>query len=277
MMKKIIITWDLDGFIGALNATIPYNYHFEYHEKELESVRKSLRLLRENNIKTTYAITGFSAEEGQYPYTFPTLISEITQHGHEVASHSWRHEWIPLHTKTQIQKSLKRSKIALEKIVGRENSVLGFVPPHNRPATWIRKGAYSFGDRGLFPLFHLGDLSNLITLLKTESYKWIRIIRNPILSKFRRKKRIRQQKVYNHRGILVLENHYAGFDQNIIDYIEQTNQEYFTVSAHPVMLSYTDDRAASWSNLERFIRHFSNRDDIEFVTPSEILPRFGIE
>jgi hypothetical protein len=133
------------------------------------------------------------------------------------------------------------------------------------------------GDRGLYPLFSLGDLSNLFSLLKAENYKWVRIIHNPILSKLKKKEKIRPQKVYNHQGVLVLENHYAGFDQKIIDYIEQTNQEYFTVSAHPVMLSYPDEREESWANFEKFIKHFSHRDDIQFVTPSEILPGFGIK
>lgn len=36
MTKKIIITWDLDGFVGALNSTLPYNYNFDFIQIELD-------------------------------------------------------------------------------------------------------------------------------------------------------------------------------------------------------------------------------------------------
>ena len=92
MRKKVFLIWDLDGFIGAVNSTSPYNYNSTNHELELKCVEQSLELMAKHDVKCTFAITGFSAEEGKYPYTFPELIRKIYDCGHEIASHSWRHE-----------------------------------------------------------------------------------------------------------------------------------------------------------------------------------------
>jgi peptidoglycan/xylan/chitin deacetylase (PgdA/CDA1 family) len=130
MKKKVILIWDLDGAIGQINSTFPYNYNVKQLVRELDNVRYALDILDTFKVKSTFAITGFSAEEGVSPYTFPDLIEEIKKRGHEVASHSWRHEWIPVFTSQQIFKSAERSKRVLESIVG-IGSVNGFVPPHN--------------------------------------------------------------------------------------------------------------------------------------------------
>jgi peptidoglycan/xylan/chitin deacetylase (PgdA/CDA1 family) len=271
MKKKIIITWDLDGFVGVLNSTMPYNYDSTYVYRELEYVQKALQLLEKYGIKTAFAITGFSAEEGQYPCTFPNLIQEIDSKGHEVASHSWRHEWIPLFTAKQVERSLLRSKSALEKRLKGNTKCSGFVPPHNKPATWFSKGAFSLGDRGIYPFFEMGDLSKLFKLLKKTGYSWVRISHQPIWRKFKKRELTLPQKVYKHDGLLILQNHYCGFDQGIIDYIENNQQEYFIISAHPVMLSFDDKRPECWENFEKFILHFAHRQDVEFIRPMDII------
>lgn len=275
MKKKIFLIWDLDGFIGAVNSSSPYNYSYN-HELELYCVEQSLEIMAKHNVICTFAITGFSAEKGKYPYTFPELIQKIYAHGHEIASHSWRHEWVPKFSQKQIEKSLSRSKSALEKVVDSDYSVNGFVPPHNKPATWVRRGAYSLEDKGLYPLFKMGDMSNLLISLKKTNYKWVRIAHNPFINRLRKKEFTRTQKVFNYKGTLILENHYPGFDSRVIEYIETKEQEYFTISAHPIMLSFKDGRPESWNNFETFIKHFSNREDIEFVCPMHLLKTFDI-
>lgn len=269
--KKIIVTWDLDGFVGVLNSTMPYNFNLNYVSQELEFVQKALDLLEAHQVKTSFAITGFSAEEGIFPYTFQGLIQEIYNRGHEIASHSWRHEWIPLFTAKQVEKSLIRSKIALEKVVGGDYNLGGFVPPHNKPATWLKKGAFSLEDRGIYPFFEMGDMSSLLMLLQKTGYNWVRISHEPIWGKLGKKEFTRPQKVYKYDNMLILQNHYCGFDQDIIDYIEKKDQEYFIISAHPAMLAFQDGRPESWVNFEKFIRHFSGRKDIEFIRPMDIL------
>lgn len=276
MKKKIILTWDLDGFVGVVNSTFPYRYDFDKVALELEMVEQSLDFLKQYGVKTAFAVTGFSAEKGLYPYTFPDLIQRIAREGHEVASHSWRHEWVPIFSEKQVNASLQRSKSALENAVGNNYNLSGFVPPHNKPATWLSRGAYSLEDKGLYPLFKMGNLPNLLKALQAQNYKWVRTGYNPFINRFKKKEFTRTQRVYRWQNLLILENHYNGFDEGMIDYIENKNQEYFTVSAHPVMLSFTDGRTESWEKFEKFIKHFAQRNDVEFVLPMNVLKDFDL-
>ncbi|MDD3003997.1 polysaccharide deacetylase family protein [Flavobacterium sp.] len=268
-MKKIILIWDFDGPIGQVNSSYPYNFHFENLEKEIENVRWLLDFLEEKNIKSCFAITGFSAEQGSYPFCFPSLINEIASKGHEIASHSWRHEWTPLFTENQIQKSLKRSKMVLEKAIGKDRGVVGFVPPHNRPMTWVRRGAFSFGDRGIWPFFKMGDNDNLLKALKQNNYQWVRVSYKNIFMKLGFQVKNITGRVIKQNGMTVLENHYTGFDSSVINHILSTNHETYTISAHPFMLSL-ENKTESKKNFINFInRLIQSNQSILFVTPSE--------
>lgn len=270
-MKKIILIWDFDGPIGQINSSYPYNFNFENFEVEISNVHYILKKLEEYNIKTCFAITGFSAEEGKYPYVFPELIAEIAKKGHEIASHSWRHEWTPIFLKNQIEKSLVRSKKSLEKAIDNKQDVVGFVPPHNRPMTWLRKGALSLGDRGIFPFFTMGDNQSLIKLLKNNNYKWIRVSYKNIFQKFKFLKRNITGKIYKTNGILIFENHYTGFDGKVVNHILNTNFATYTISAHPLMISF-ENKIESRENFENFLNILiGSNQDIQFVLPSSLL------
>jgi len=268
--KKITLIWDFDGPIGQINSSYPYNFSFENFEIEINNVHYILKKLKEYNIQSCFAITGFSAEKGVYPYTFPDLIKVIAECGHEVASHSWRHEWTPIFTESQIDKSLKRSKLSLGNAILNKKNVVGFVQPHNRPMTWIKKGAFSLGDRGLFPFFKMGDNQNLIRLLVKNDYKWIRITHKSILNRLKIKKLNLTGKVYKDSGLLIFENHYTGFDDMVINHILNTNFPTYTISAHPLMLSFKN-KSESKENFENFlIKLMNSGQNIEFVLPSSL-------
>jgi len=268
--KKILLIWDFDGPIGQINSTLPYNFNFENLNKEISNVKWLLEFLKKKNIKCCFAITGFSAEEGVYPYSLRELIKEISNQGHEIASHSWRHEWIPIFSEKQIDKSLKRSKKALELVNG-INDVVGFVPPHNRPMTWLQKGAFSIGDRGIYPFFKMANLESLIPLLKKNNYKWVRITYKNLFTKFIQRKQNITGKIYHYNDILILENHYNGFDEHVINHILESNYDTFTVSAHPLMLSF-DNKKESKKEFINFIEKLSNSGQkIIFQTPLNYL------
>jgi peptidoglycan/xylan/chitin deacetylase (PgdA/CDA1 family) len=269
--KKIILIWDFDGPIGQINSSYPYNFSFENFETEINNVYYILKKLEEYNIKSCFAITGFSAEEGKYPYVFPELINKISLAGHEIASHSWRHEWTPIFLKKQIEKSLIRSKKSLEKAIHNKQNVIGFVPPHNRPMTWLRKGAFSIGDRGIFPFFKMGDNNNLINVLTETNYKWVRISYQNIFQKFNLLKKNCTGKVYKYNKILILENHYTGFDDKVINHILNTNFPTYTISAHPLMISFLN-KTESKENFENFLEKLTQSDqEIQFVLPSSLI------
>lgn len=264
--KKIILIWDFDGPIGQINSTLPYNYNYDFMVREIDNVRWLLDTLKAYHIRCCFAITGLSAEPGTYPYHFPELIREIASHGHEIASHSWKHEWIPLFTKVQVRKSLEKSKAALESAIG-EGIVTGFIPPHNRPMTWIKKGSYSIGDRGLWPFFSTGDLSTLLQLLKTSGYKWVRISHKSPSVRFGLKKHNITGSIFKDSDIMILYNHYTGFDKVVRKHIQQSNFDTYTISAHPSMLSLNKNESR-----HEFLQFMDMMKDmsevVEFVVPS---------
>ena len=270
-MKKIILIWDFDGPVGQINATYPYNFHYESLISEINHVKCLLEIFDTYAVKSCFAITGFSGEKGMYPFNFPELINEIASRGHEVASHSWKHEWIPKFSKKQIEKSIVRSKKTLEEAIEKSETVCGFVPPHNRPMTWWQRGAFSWGDQFMFPISKMGNVEELITLLYINKYKWIRISYKNLWQKLLRKKRNPTGRVFKHNGMMVLENHYNGFDTKVIEHILATNFPTYTISAHPFMLGLPNKNESKANFITFLEKMVHSNQKIEFVTPSSLL------
>jgi peptidoglycan/xylan/chitin deacetylase (PgdA/CDA1 family) len=251
-MINVYCIWDFDGPIGQVNASLPYNFNEERFGIEIDNVKFILKKLEEHQIKNIFAITGFTAENSATFFNQRELIKDIHSKGHEIASHSWRHEWLPLFTKEQITRSLRRSKMILEECIGVKDSVTGFVPPHNRPMTWIRKGAYSKGDRGLYPFFWGGDLGNIITALQQEGYKWIRISNRAWVNINATQTDAAGKKWYRDK-LKVVQNTYTGFDDQAIRYINDSVKQNkdIVISGHP--LAFIFGKSESKDNFLKFL------------------------
>ena len=119
-MKRIYLTFDLEEW------RIPkHNRVKSRHDAETsfscEGVLKLLELLRRQNIKSTFFVTGYFAEKE------PELVKRILREGHEIASHSYRdvnHDDLkPDQIKDEISKAAK----ILKRITGKKP--LGFRTP----------------------------------------------------------------------------------------------------------------------------------------------------
>jgi peptidoglycan/xylan/chitin deacetylase (PgdA/CDA1 family) len=209
-------------------------------------VERLLEIAESRSLKFVFAATGFSAEEGISPVNFPDLIREMATKGHEIASHSWKHEWFPHLREDQIRKSLKRSKLILDKASGFEDAVKGFVPPFSRPMTWLKKGAFSWGDRSAFPLYRGCDIQSLTRIASSSNYRWMRISYNPFWYQIRRKKRDRlSMKPEFVNGVLLLPQDYMGFDKNALETVKRgidLNRD-IVISGHPMALSLSKNEA----------------------------------
>ncbi len=269
--KKIILIWDYDAPIGQINATFPYNFDYNTLNKEKSNVEYALSKMEEYSIKSCFAITGFSAEQGSLPFNFPDFIDHISKKGHEIASHNWKHEWIPFFTEKQNRKSFERSKLALERSIKHRQEVIGFCPPHSKPSTWIRKGAFSLGDRALWPFFKMANLENVLKLLNELNYKWIRISLNSIKYKTGFKNKNLTGKVYKYKNMLILENFYTGFDNIVQEYILHSTNEYYIITAHPAMLSKDKNKMESSMYFEDFLNKFANNSEYEFISPMDLI------
>jgi peptidoglycan/xylan/chitin deacetylase (PgdA/CDA1 family) len=241
---KIILIWDYDTPLTTITATKPYNYDFKASLQESNDVDTILTYSQEHQFKFTFATLGFGAEKTVYPFDVRDKIKKIHTLGHEIASHSWKHEWFPHLTKYQIQKSLERSKLVLEECIGLPGSVKGFVPPHDRPTSWPSRFAFSLEDRAIYP-FHPGaSIGFILEELKRQKYGWCRVSYRPIWKKIFDWKgsdfEVRLKKSWQvSKGILHFQGTYSGFDEPLIRLIDVAIKKSLpiVIVGHPAALS----------------------------------------
>lgn len=125
---RVVIFWDyeLQQGIDASLSGISHTGYDEYDQTD-----KILDLHREYGFPAVFATVGTVAEEGDLPYHSRSQIERIVQDGHELASHSDRHEVICDLDEKQIRQTLLTSKRKLEEVG--HCKVTTFVPPHNMP------------------------------------------------------------------------------------------------------------------------------------------------
>jgi peptidoglycan/xylan/chitin deacetylase (PgdA/CDA1 family) len=279
MNSKLMIVWDYDSAIGQINSTLPYNFSYYQIFEEIKNVEYILAKAEEADFKMTFACVGFDAEEGIFPFNNPEQIKRIFGAGHEIASHSWRHEAFQYLTGKQIYKSLERSKYILEKCLGNGGTVNGFVPPHSRPMSWYKKFSFSMGDRTIYPVHKGADMGYIIKQLSLLNYKWCRVLKSykPVW-----KKALSNSGQDNfdfgkweiHNGIVCVPQHYTGFDGTARKYLEKAilEKESIVIVAHPAALSR--EGAESSDNFERFIddvNEYRSKKQLDVMTVNDYI------
>ncbi|OIO40649.1 hypothetical protein AUJ10_02275 [Candidatus Pacearchaeota archaeon CG1_02_31_27] len=114
---------------------------------------KLLYLFDKHNIKSTFFITGFFAENEKLQ------VKEIAKK-HEIASHGYSHDYWK-NKKLDIEKDIKKSKEILEKISGKR--IIGFRSPQMQFSEQLIKSLEKLNfkyDSSLHPSFIPGKYSN---------------------------------------------------------------------------------------------------------------------
>lgn len=277
MPAHLVLIWDYDTAIGQINATYPYNYNEERIFEEIKNVNLILDFAFENKIPMTFACLGFAAESGQYPFHVPEQIKKIYQLGHEVASHSWRHEWFPYLERQQVGRSLARSKEALEACIGVKGAVKGFVPPFNRPMSWYQKGAVSLGDRA-FGFQNPGAcLDSLLKIVHQVGYTWCRVHYRPIWRKFVEEVCGFERKlnlVQLYKNLHCIPGHIGGFDSQtlkLVDAAINTKTTLFVV-AHPSGLSRNrSENIGLFTSFMKVILEYRAKGQLDIMTVDQHL------
>lgn len=219
---KLIIYWDYELQRGA--DVSPSGRH-DWGMEDYRQTEKLLKLLDRYQVKTTFAVVGFAALDGDLPYHAPAQIREMVQRGHEVASHTWLHDWVPGLTYPQLIESLRKSKTQLESVTGQ--SVISFAPPWNAPRTFLRKTSFGLYDRRRNQPPHT-DIPALCRALRETGYQTARIAYEPIHHfLFRRltgKPVIQSTREEWVENILCLKVSNGGFDVNSITVVQQAAQ-----------------------------------------------------
>ena len=131
-------------------------------------------------------------------------------------------------------------------------SVMGFVPPHNRPMTWFSKGAFSLAEIAeCIPFFQMGDGSQLVKELQSTGYDGCGLhVRTCCKNSSPGEESYRPR--LPARWDLGLRESLRGFDERVISHIYNTEFPTYTVSAHPLMLSLKD-KTENKENFQRFL------------------------
>jgi polysaccharide deacetylase family protein (PEP-CTERM system associated) len=107
--------------VSALEPYVARDRWQTLESRVVQGMERLLELLSEHEVQATCFVLGWIAER------HPQLIRNLSDCGHEVASHGWDHRRVTQQTSAEFRTSVRRSKDALEDIVGRR--VLGFRAP----------------------------------------------------------------------------------------------------------------------------------------------------
>jgi peptidoglycan/xylan/chitin deacetylase (PgdA/CDA1 family) len=134
-----------------------------------------LRVLRDHGARATFGIVGRVALPGEPPEHCPEQVRAIHAAGHEVASHSMLHKYLPPLGRRELFEDIVISRKVLETRIG--GPVRGFIPPFNRPMHFPQRRAFSFSE--LLGVHGRGrarqSLGSLLGLLGRAGYGWSRV------------------------------------------------------------------------------------------------------
>ena len=120
--SKVSLSFDVDTisiWMGSPDATA-----FSRGEFGVVGTRRVLKLLKQHNILGTFFVPGLTAK------TYPRLVEEIAQEGHEIAHHGNHHESPARLSREQERQVLEDGTKILEEITGK------------RPMGWRSPGWY---------------------------------------------------------------------------------------------------------------------------------------
>ncbi len=173
---ECVIFWDYDTQWGA-DRSRSRRLGPEVGMAEFAHTERILELHAEYAIPACFAVVGAAALPGARPYHDPSQVRRIGELGHEVASHSFQHEWLPELNVAALRETLRRSRDALEQCVGM--AVQTFVPPFNEPRDYPGRLAISVSERRGAPHART-DLPGLCETLREVGYRLCRVAYQPL-------------------------------------------------------------------------------------------------
>ena len=134
-------TLDVEDYfqVSAFESVVSRDAWAQFTPRVEHNTRRVLDLLDRHDTKGTCFVLGWIAER------HPALVKEIAARGHEVACHGYSHRLIYNQTPADFAQETRRSKDALEQIVG-------------KPVRGYRAASYSITGKSLWALDTLIEL-----------------------------------------------------------------------------------------------------------------------
>jgi len=172
----ILFFWDYDAEWGAERSRGPGGRK-SWGPLEFPHTDELLELHGRFSIPACFAVVGAAALPGSRPYQDPAQVRRIHAAGHEVASHSFRHDWLPALGQAALMETLRASRDALEQCIGAV--VRTFVPPYNQPFDYPGGLSFSIAERREVPRGRT-DLRRLCDALGETGYRFCRVAYRPL-------------------------------------------------------------------------------------------------
>ncbi len=148
------LTFDIEDYfqVEAFKQYIAFDEWPGYQSRVVQNTRKITNILDERNVKATFFILGWVAER------FPEMVRQITEDGHEIATHGYAHDMVYTQTQEVFAQDLARSIQILEQISG--TKVIGYRAP---TYSIIEEAFWAFDelirqnlryDSSIFPIVH---------------------------------------------------------------------------------------------------------------------------
>ena len=175
----MLFFWDYDTQWGGDRSRLtggPKDYASEFTNTE-----ELLQLHADFCVPACFAVVGSAALPGSRPYHDPAQVRRLHEAGHEVASHSHRHEWLPQLARPALLDTLRQSKDALEQCIGAP--VVTFVPPYNQPFDYAGGWSFSLAERREAGADRT-SLKRLCETLRETGYRCCRVAYRPLHLRF---------------------------------------------------------------------------------------------
>lgn len=236
-----------------------------------------LRVLHSHGVRATFGIVGRVALEGDPPEYCPQQVVAIHAAGHEVASHSMLHKYLPPLRRRELFEDILISRKVLESRIS--GPVRGFIPPFNRPMHFPQRRAFSLSER--FGLHGRGrarqSLGSLLRLLSKAGYGWSRVSFEDKIAALTRRLGIRREAVpvqpFLFGRIVAIPLHATGFGHESRALVRRHLYSGLTLAiyGHPNQaLANNDQSAEALDDFLRSVEPDRSRGSLKFHTMAEI-------
>ena len=133
-------------------AAVPESERSKLPSRIEASVDRVLDLLDRFDVRATFFTVGTVAE------SHPEMVRRIADRGHEIACHSYRHEWVSRQSPEDFRADVYRGKAVLEDLTGKQ--VIGYRAPNysiGPEQEWAHDILLEEGfryDSSVYPIFH---------------------------------------------------------------------------------------------------------------------------
>ena len=249
---KLAISFDYDSPEGYRNSFGMRGWRADADQAGTDLL---MRVLEAHDVRATFAVVGRVALDGAPPEHCPDQIRAIHAAGHEVASHSMFHRFLPSMPLGELLEDVSASRRALEDCIGAP--VRGFIPPFNRPMHFPQRRAISVSE--VLGLHGRGrgrqSLGSLLRTLGAAGFGWSRVSFEDKLARYFGPRE--PQQPFPFGGVIAIPLHSTGFGEASAALVRRYLATDLTIAiyGHPNQAMESNDQSAA--KLDGFLNTFA--------------------